>query len=561
VTRRLGTPVLRPSGQREAEPGQLRREVAFVGLALLVCAVLLLARLDDIYLWQDEAETALVSRHWLGYGLPLSTDGTDWVQQSSQSFVEFTPDVVWIYHSWLQYALTAVSFSALGLNTFAARLPFVLVGLATVAFFYRFVLRWIEDLPVARVATALLVFCVPFLLLMRQCRYYALAAFFTLVTLDAYLQLRAGKPWALPYFVASSTLLYHSHYGAFFPTLAAIGIHWLFSQKPNGLTRRFLVAAVLTAVLVLPWAGFMRVWGRGEPFRLDRFLAHLGQHAVYITSWVFPLALIAVLVLAWLRWRSTGRGHRNTWPAMSAAQAQFCELAGLVIVVNIVIVSASAAFDWVFFRYIVHLIPLLLTMLSIALVLLWRRWPLVAAVLLVTVLSSNALALVPYGLPGFRALRVDALWPSSVAFQSLQEVWAKAGHFRSDPLMYYQELTHAYAGPNEGLVGFLATNAQPGQTVAVNYEDLPLMFYTSQKILGGLGLHGLDKDSQPDWIVDRQYGPYRDLLAALVGRGSYERIEIPYADIRWENRPEPGEHHYLTVADEDPVVVYKRLGG
>jgi hypothetical protein len=180
---------------------------------------------------------------------------------------------------------------------------------------------------------------------------------------------------------------------------------------------------------------------------------------------------------------------------------------------------------------------------------------------MVALLSSNALGLLPYGLPGFRALKVDRLWPSSAAFRSLQEVWIKAGHFRSDPLMYFQELTHPYVGPNEGLVGFMRENAEPGQTVAVNYEDLPLMFYTPQRVLGGMGLHNLGRDSQPDWVIDRQYGPYRDLLAAIVSGGMYERIEIPYPDIRWENRPEPGEHHYLTVRDEEPVVLYKRLGG
>jgi hypothetical protein len=536
-------------------------DLAFVALALLLCGTLLLSRLDDIYLWQDEAETALVSRHWLAYGLPLSTDGTDWVQQASESFVEFTPDYVWIYHSWLQYALAAASFAILGPTTFAARLPFVLAGLAVVAFFYRFILRWLEDRRVARVATALLVFCVPFLLLTRQCRYYALAALFTIVTLDAYLELRAGKPWGTPYFVLSATLLYHSHYGAFFPTLAALGIHWLFSQKAEGLTRRFLIANMLTAVLVLPWAAFMRVWGRGEPFQLDRFLAHLCQHWVCVTAWVFPLALMVPLASAWLRqiphWaRELGAGF-----ALNHAQARFCELAGLVVVANVVILSATAAFDWVFFRYIVHLIPILLALVSITLVLIWERWPPVACALLLALVSSNALGLLPYGLPGFRSLEVDRLWPSSAAFRSLQEVWLKASHFRSDPLMYSQELTHSYAGPNEGLVEFMRANARPGQTVAVNYEDLPLMFYTQQRVLGGLGLHGLDRDSQPDWIVDRQYGPYRDLLAGLVSGGTYERIEIPYPDIRWENRPEPGEHHYLTVQDEDSVVLYRRLGG
>ncbi len=241
------------------------RGLLFPASVLLIGALLLLYRLDDTNLWQDEAETAIVSRHLLAYGLPLSTDGTDWVQQAGQSFVEFTSDYVWIYHSWLQYALTAVAFAVLGPSTLSARLLFALAGLVTLLFFYAFVSRWLGDKRIARVATVLLLFCIPFLLLMRQGRYYALAALFTLFTIDAYLRLRSGTPWAVPYFVLSAVLLYHSHYGAFFPTLIALGMHLLLSHPERMLLHRFLSAGLITAALVLPWALFMRVWNRGQP--------------------------------------------------------------------------------------------------------------------------------------------------------------------------------------------------------------------------------------------------------------------------------------------------------
>jgi hypothetical protein len=126
--------------------------------------------------------------------------------------------------------------------------------------------------------------------------------------------------------------------------------------------------------------------------------------------------------------------------------------------------------------------------------------------------------------------------------------------------MYAQELTHEYQGPNEGLVAYLAAHARPGQSLLVNYEDLPLMFYTPLRVWGGLGAHGLESGPQPDWVVDRKYGPYRDQLASIVARGAYERIELPYPDIRWENRPEPGSHNFLSAQGADPVVIYRRRG-
>ncbi len=540
-----------------AEPAPIirwLRGTPFLALVLLVGAGLLLCRLDDIYLWQDEAETALVARHLLAFGLPLSTDGDDWVQQAGQAFVEFTSNHVWIYHSWLQYVLVAISFALLGPTTFAARLPFVLIGLAVLPVLYRFVLSWTLERRVAQISLVLLLFCVPFLLLLRQSRYYALAAFFTLLTLDAYLRLRSGRPWGLPYFVLSAVLLYHSHYGAFFPTLVALGMHWLISRPGREHARRFLAAVGLIALLVLPWAAFMRVLNRGQPFRLERFLGHMGQYFLYTTGWLFPLVLVLVLAIAWL-----GR-TRDGWPTLNGAKSRFFQLVALVCATNFVLLSASAAFDWVFFRYMAHLIPLLLSMLALAVALIWERWPAVGLALLVVLVASNAMAMLPYGLPGIRGWDLRNLWPGSVPFQALQDVWTKAGRFRSDLWMYAQELTHSYEGPNEGLVAYLAAHAQPGQSLAVNYEDLPLMFYTDLQVVGGLGLHALNAADHPDWVVDRVHGPYRDLLAGIVAAGPYERIEIPYPDIRWENRPQPGIHNYVTVESADPVVLYRRVG-
>ncbi|MGQ9492155.1 MAG: ArnT family glycosyltransferase [Anaerolineae bacterium] len=505
-----------------------------------------------MYLWQDEAETAIVARHLLSYGLPLASDGKDWVQQADEPFVEFRDNYVWIFHSWLQYAATALSFALLGPTTFAARLPFVLVGLATYVFFYSFVVRWLKDRRTAQIATVLLLFCVPFILHLRQCRYYALVAFATLVILDAYLHMRAEKRWAVPYFILAAVLLYHSHYGAFFPTVAALSIHLFLSRAKRQVLYRFLFALGLIMVLVLPWAYFMRVWNRGQLFLWDRFLAQLGQYLLFITVWVFPLILVPVLFFAWTR------RARNTGFTLNPTQATFSEVAGSVIFFNVLFLSIFAAYEWVYFRYVLHLVPLLLVLLAILVVLTMERWLVLSTVMLVMLLVSNALHILPYKLPGVKQINWQSLWPGSGAFAALQRVWVVANHFRSDVLMYAQQLTHTYEGPIEGLVHYLSEHALPGETVVVNDEELPLMFYTELRVLGGLGHHALFAGIQPDWVIDRKHGHYRDLLARIVASGSYERIEILYPDIRWENRPQPGAHHYLTPRDEDNVVLYRR---
>jgi hypothetical protein len=634
----------------------------FVWLLLLAGIVLLFADLSDVYLWQDEAETAVIARHVLTYGLPLSTDGRDWVQQSSVVFQEFNHDYIWTYHPWLQYLLTAGSFAVLGVTTSAARFPFVLTGLLTLLASYYFVSRWVHDSLTAPVAGLLLLLCVPFILLVRQCRYFAPSALFTLLTLDSYLWLRSDKPWAVPYFVLSAVLLFHSFYGAFFPTLAALAVHMLLSQcgrwllacaarakgKGNlpeassgdvpsvalGGTRlslsawldmpavRFLFALLLIGVLTLPWTTLIPVSRGGSsvvfaakdtaqrlatdataateprPSAFEFGLRGLGQYFLYVSVWVFPLIVGLGWLIASLLSRRTGprlsnhmsSGRPSGWraprtasgagderqpdlggtegPAAAARPAEqerrrdraaFFQVVGSVIVANII---ALCAFYYMYFRYLAHILPLLLAMLAVAVVWFIERWRVVGYALLLLLVTSNGLHVLPYML--FKA----AVPPESHLWQ---EVWSspatewiyqiRAVRLHSDQLMYGQELTHSYQGPNEGLVAYLSVYATPGQTVLVNYEDLPLEFYTNLRVLGGLAAHGLTPDLRPDWVIDRKYGPYRDLLAGILAAGSYERITLPAPDITWENREEPGRHHYLTEQDEDPVTLYRLQGG
>src|SRR5690349_17782026 len=57
----------------------LRLEILALGVIVGVAAVLLFWRLGQIYLWQDEAATAVLSQRLLQFGKPLAYDGTNLV--------------------------------------------------------------------------------------------------------------------------------------------------------------------------------------------------------------------------------------------------------------------------------------------------------------------------------------------------------------------------------------------------------------------------------------------------------------------------------------------------
>ena len=186
-------------------------DAVVLALVLLVGALLLLPRLGDRYLWQDEAETALLAESVLREGVPTAYDGRNLISTMGER--QFDEDHVWYWTPWLQHYLTAGSFAVFGTSTFTARLPFVCLGLACLLLAYLLALRISGDRATACFAAAALLASVPFLLHARQCRYYLLIPLFSVLLVNAYLRL-LGKPELrrVPPLAIWATLLFNSLY-------------------------------------------------------------------------------------------------------------------------------------------------------------------------------------------------------------------------------------------------------------------------------------------------------------------------------------------------------------
>ena len=140
----------------------------WISLALLagLASVLLLTQLDEPYLWQDEAQTAVIARTVLTDGIPRGTDGRNFFSQEQGA--EYAEGYVWRWHTWLSFYVAAGSFAVLGPTTFAARLPFALFGIATVLLGYAAALSLWRSRAAAVASGSLLAPSVPFLVLSRQ---------------------------------------------------------------------------------------------------------------------------------------------------------------------------------------------------------------------------------------------------------------------------------------------------------------------------------------------------------------------------------------------------------
>jgi len=143
-------------------------ERLFLVIVLIIASILFLGNLGNRYLWQDEAETALIAKTILQDGIPQGYDGKNFFSQEGQS--SYGKNYIWILDPWLPYYLVAGSFKMLGVNTFGARFPFALFGIASVLLTYFFVVLLTKDRKTAAMATVLLLMSVSFLLLCRQSR-------------------------------------------------------------------------------------------------------------------------------------------------------------------------------------------------------------------------------------------------------------------------------------------------------------------------------------------------------------------------------------------------------
>lgn len=484
----------------------------------LIAALLLLWRLDNGALWQDEAQTALLSRSVLLHGVPLGIEGDN--SFSQELGVEFGPNAIWRWHTWLPFYLLAGFFRLFGQTTAVARLPFALAGVATVALCGPFAARLYRSRKVAGLAAALLSICVPFLLLGRQSRYYTLAALLSLLSLHGYLRFRDGARGGRILLCIASTALFHTHYLYCATLWGTVGLHALWFQRAR--LRGLFAPLVATALLNFPFVLWLSRMPYGSHYQaallqprawLDKALAFRDWLLGYVVPPAFSISLLSALAVA-LYARRRGR-------LTFSQDIEGHALVGLFVLSNLglLIVVAPGGFA----RYLAPIVPPLLCGLA--------------------ALLSDLSAL-------HRALPYALLVPFAL-HNGLPQLC--------------DELTHRFEGPVDGLVQYLRAHSRPGQLLAITYEDLPLKFYLDLRVLGGLTGQDLTPAQAADFIVLRHQTvcskdqAVAEYLRSHVPWEKYRRVELAVPDTLFQNRENQPEHLFRTAVDRPKVVVYQRI--
>jgi 4-amino-4-deoxy-L-arabinose transferase-like glycosyltransferase len=495
-----------------------RKEWVFLFVIMCGSACLLLANLGNQYLWQDEAENALVSKTILTEGVPRGYDGKNFFSQEGGA--NYGRNYIWRWHTWLPFYVLAGFYKVFGVSTFVSRLPFALFGFGTVFLTYFFARQLWPGTRVPVIAAALLAISVPFLLLCRQCRYYSMAMFFPVLALYAYVALVHGKRYSAVMLFVASTLLFHTQHFYISVLLATLLLHAIIFHRDR--LKILLVVVTVTGLVNAPWFVWLVGMNSSQIFvwrllNLPVLVTCVRIFSADVVRYVFPLWLLAVvLIVQFVRRIRTGR--------FLSQDPRFWEKLSLPVffaIFNVIAIVLLAPL--IFFRYVVPSIPLLIILIAV-------------------IIDAAA----------------DAHWLIAVATAALL---VATGQLKD----YFYEITHDYDGPEEGIVRYLNEHGSPEDIVAITYGDMSLKFYTGMRVVGGFTGENLEPAQNARWVIIRKHVLYdkdakvREYLLKNIEWDRYRKIVINYPDIPWENRESPSEHLFRTCTDEDKVVIHERI--
>jgi Dolichyl-phosphate-mannose-protein mannosyltransferase len=551
-----GGPALQDRRSTETRLGVAFRR--FGGLPTLLClaAALLFTDLGGPWLWEDEADTAVFAYSILQSGLPRAWDGRSF--SDSDDGLRVAPrvlgqDLLMVGTPWLPYYVTAGSFALFGESEWAARLPFAVAGLATVAMLYAFVLRATGCARSAFAASLLLLSSTQFLLFARESRSYALNMLLTVVLLWGFLRL--GQRRRDPWLVVAAALLFHVQILPVTVALGACALLALFHPALQPRLSALLMRAPWIAALTLPW--MLVAWSatavNWAPI----------ETAVQFPQRIGQLCAEASVAIPFVGWAI---GLPLVWPRLQPGDRMLLRLCGAWIGLCaglVPFVLSQSLLEVVGLRYVCGLLPVAAAVTGLILARASRGKVAYAALLAlfaVTHLAGSALAWLALG----ESRRVAGIYVSVP-----RDLGGKL--FNAQWWAFVRGIGEPNPGALPPLVELLRDRSSPDDVVLTNFGSDSLYFYTqlamgmrispdapARKRAIALGLppyvFGID---DADWVVWRggneSFLGYPLLLlgqsleslrARLDARGA--RLE-PVAQLHetlWENRPELFWHRF-----------------
>ena len=532
-----------------------------IGLVLLAVSVLLFSRLGHYALWDDEAATALAAKGVLQTGdtSMLMEHGNICAYRGGLDIVDFCDHAM----PPLDAYLTALSFKLFGIDAWAARLPFALLGVATVAL----ILYWArgESWPVFLVLTAGLLGNVSLILFFRQCRYYGPSIFFTLAIVFVYWRWKP-TPRNLVILAMLSVLLFVSNYVSYVMLYACLAVDyaiWKRKEYPPSLRKGLLLFGpqlILNALVSCVWNPFMT--SHGAYLAMNSFADRLTLFYWYWRdmdrSEYFSLPV--VLVALWV-----GLKYNRPWMVRGCVA-----MAVYVVVLSIISPQRAELYADGEVRYLPALIPLGIALETGALCALWERRKVLLAIATVVVFGTNFL---------------NGAWLCDCGMRPTFVNPATGQHLldngiRVTLLSYIEELISPPPEPYTPVAQWINDHVPEGDSVWVqpDYSTYPLMFHAPRALYAWQldwpprpdfaslpRIHFLGQEP-PDYLI--AFGPYlKEIPEAIhnLNRSDVSYKQVATINVFWRDlyRPELIWRTFQPITNFDPakqaVYIFQRV--
>lgn len=490
--------------------------VVILGFSLF----LLFKNLDRRLLWGDEAETALLARNVLRFGIPKTVDGLNHITVLG-NFRDENRAHVWTWAPWLQEYIAAGAFVVLGESTWSGRAPFAGIAWLSVGLLALVAFRIYRSHPVVLATIALFATSEVFLLHARQCRYYAVTLLAEILLICGAFELLEKRRRAIGILAAALVLQFYTNFvliAANAPFFLCLG--W-FCRRQAELLKRMAIAIGVFFAAALPWLIYAQPWRQVRELSheklIEKGLYYVGEWHFHFVPWIFFLLPLLPML--------TGRrrSENGNIPKFETA------LTVLVIGYFVVLLVPQSEL-----RYLLPLLPV---------------GCLLASAWLVRYIGNKAV------IAGIVALQITTNLIAVVTTFGLD----KEHRLRAPFVEFVTSLNEDYADRFSDILPFFRANKAPGQQVWVPDPEFPLIFYTGMQVIDAR----LNTPEQlPDWILPQSAsglieGQPLELPDSI--RANYEPVFVTVHDSdRLANIPEPDVYQYHMTQKVTQFVVYRR---
>ena len=533
-------------------------------LGFVACTYISLVHLHNTYFWDDEAHVGIIAKNFLATGRFTGWDGRNLFAFRNGTLLD---NHLRIINPPLEYVITAAAFGLFGPSTWAGRLPFVIAGLLSLV-----VLTWVVRDVIGKETrfwgyiVGGLAFSMPFLLNIRQCRYYALSLLFSLLTYQSYRWCLRTKHWGafLALAVWSSLGFYSNHLLGIAFLLALLCVHGLFYARDFTAKdwQKVLVTIGLFSTATLPYALYYQIWQRPDIPALELWYLRKAK-----LLWWNLRDLNLIGYFPWVAAAGVGfflvRHHTQQRPVLRLLR-EWLTL-GLSYVVCLALFSPQPTERPTIadVRYLIPVLPFFTGIVGLLLGALHEKMPVVALTLFLVNMTTNAFTLTPF----HKELR-----------------WLLPA--------YLKEVHQDYPTSYRAVSQFLEHHATPDDLVFAYppHANYPLVFYQGDRLKfcclltnqTQLPRHALARlpaplfmeQHIPDWFIAFGHHPVVTQLlhffqqhpanASAGGPHSHFQL-VEILDVYWRDthRPELPWHSFGPKRDFDPhseaVYIFKRV--